>query len=704
MVRAARSLVVLLAALFVVAATGPAFPAGAGSGAPTATAVWPRSGPIAGGTSLTISGSGFTGAVGVTVAGASAGFAVVSDTVVHVTVPPSPTGGLVVGAVTVTSLAGTSVATPLDTYTYRAGGATVMVPSYFNPGSAWTKLDAGHPPVDLAIINPNSGPGSSLNSSYAAQVTTSHGAGVDVIGYVHTSYGTRSLSTVEHEIAEYVSWYHVDGIFVDETSIDCATEASYYAPLYTFIHAQPGLDLTVLNPGEATSQCYMAAADVIAAFEGSPSDLAKAGPLASWTSAYPAGQFWGIVYGTSNATLASTLATLASDGFGDVYVTDQSLPNPYGALPTYWSQELTDTAATGPTTTTTSTTTTTTTSTTTVPTTTTSTTTTTTVPTTTTSTTSTTTVPTTTTSTTTTAPTTTSTSSTTTTTLATQPSAPQGLSATAANATATLNWSPPADSGSAPVTSYNIYRGTTAGGEATSPIATGLTATTYPDPSLSNYTTYYYEVTAVSSAGEGTRSAEVSARPHRNVVSDFDGDGTTDVGVFRPDVGGWYVNGQATTFLGLSGDIPVPGDYNGAGHAEQAVYRPSVGGWYIAGQAPVFFGLPGDIPVPGDYNGDGTTDIAVYRPSVGAWYIMINGVAQSPVFSGLPGDIPVPGDYNGDGTTDIAVFRPSVGGWYINGQRATPCSSDCPPMSPLPGDYNGDGKTDIAGCSARVRG
>jgi M6 family metalloprotease-like protein/uncharacterized delta-60 repeat protein len=173
-------------------------------------------------------------------------------------------------------------------------------------------------------------------------------------------------------------------------------------------------------------------------------------------------------------------------------------------------------------------------------------------------------------------------------------------------------------------------------------------------------------------------------------VGDFDGDGDTDIGVFRPSVGGWYLQDQPTVFFGLSGDIPIPGDYDGDGSTERAVFRPSVGGWYIEGQSTVFFGLDGDIPVPGDYDGDGTTDIAVYRPAVGGWYI----IGQAPTFHGLSTDTPVPGDYDGDGTTDIAIYRPDNGGWYRPGQPAVfhGLSTDLP----VPGDYDGDGTTDIA--------
>jgi hypothetical protein len=174
------------------------------------------------------------------------------------------------------------------------------------------------------------------------------------------------------------------------------------------------------------------------------------------------------------------------------------------------------------------------------------------------------------------------------------------------------------------------------------------------------------------------------------VPADFDGNGSSDIAVYRPSVGGWYRQGESPVFFGLSTDIPVPGDYSGGGGADTAVYRPSVGGWYRQGQSPVFFGLSTDVPVPGDYDGNGATDIAVFRPAVGGWYRHGQGAS----FFGLPGDIPVPGDYDGDGTTDIAVYRPSVGGWYRQGQSPVffGLSSDVP----VPGDYDGNGTTDIA--------
>ena len=87
-----------------------------------------------------------------------------------------------------------------------------------------------------------------------------------------------------------------------------------------------------------------------------------------------------------------------------------------------------------------------------------------------------------------------------------------------------------------------------------------------------------------------------------------------------------------------------------------AVYRPSTGVWYIRGIATLAFGAPGDIPVPGDYDGDGAADVAVYRPSTGLWYIL--GNPASPIgWGGAAGDLPIPADYDGDGKTDLAIFR-----------------------------------------------
>jgi hypothetical protein len=99
------------------------------------------------------------------------------------------------------------------------------------------------------------------------------------------------------------------------------------------------------------------------------------------------------------------------------------------------------------------------------------------------------------------------------------PAAPTALAATVRYAyEIDLSWTAP----SGVVTGYNVYRGTTPGGELSTPLnTTPLTGTTFQDTTVTPGSTYYYVVEAVNSAGSSGPSAEGSATAPAVASSDL---------------------------------------------------------------------------------------------------------------------------------------------------------------------------------------
>ena len=226
----------------------------------------------------------------------------------------------------------------------------LIVPAYFYPDvwntpNNWYTMCDNMPTQSIAIMNPNSGPGTSQNSDYTTAVGHCQNASQNIIGYVHTSYGSRSANDVKAEIDHYYSWYGVDGIFLDEMSSSSSTE-SYYSDLYSYIHTAGGSlhDLVVGNMGVFSSTDWPLnngdVVDVLVGFEGSHSDYGNISPP-SWINNYSSGDFAALVYDTSSGNLSSTCSSLSSVGPGITYryITNDTLSNPWDTLPTYWSTE-----------------------------------------------------------------------------------------------------------------------------------------------------------------------------------------------------------------------------------------------------------------------------------------------------------------------------------------------------------------------------
>ncbi|MBC7796756.1 MAG: esterase-like activity of phytase family protein [Pyrinomonadaceae bacterium] len=185
--------------------------------------------------------------------------------------------------------------------------------------------------------------------------------------------------------------------------------------------------------------------------------------------------------------------------------------------------------------------------------------------------------------------------------------------------------------------------------------------------------------------------------------NDFDGDGRSDLAVFRN--GEWFAlrssdNALFSQSFGLSTDVLTPADYDGDSKTDLATYRNGI--WYVLQSSnnafrTIQFGQTDDIPVAGDYDGDGRADIAVFRPSDGTWYSINSfGEGLRNTKFGQSGDVPAIGDYDGDSKTDLAVFR--NGTWFTLQSRDGFRGAQFGQTGDIPvaGDYDGDGKTDFA--------
>jgi hypothetical protein len=195
------------------------------------------------------------------------------------------------------------------------------------------------------------------------------------------------------------------------------------------------------------------------------------------------------------------------------------------------------------------------------------------------------------------------------------------------------------------------------------------------------------------------------------VSGDWNGTGTSKIGIYRPSTGTWWLNvagngvftagiDKVYQFGGIAGDVPVTGDWTGSGFSKIGIVRPFAAGtapalWILdtngdgimeAGSLDIpafgYGGVLGDVPVVGDWSGNGVTKVGIVREfapgtAPALWILdtanthVIGNGSQIFGFGGIAGDVPVTGDWNGTGTFKVGDFRQGFL-WVIDNNGTAP--------------------------------
>jgi len=239
------------------------------------------------------------------------------------------------------SEADTDTDTVTDTDTATDRSLRMAIPAYVWPAdptfAAWVQgaVASG----GLVVANPASGPGTEPLAAYVNAIAAAHSAGATVLGYVHTSFGTRDEALVDAEVAAWRDLYGVEGIFFDEVSTDCTTVDWYAARAAAADAADSDGDAFVAyNPGVASCEGFLGAADLLVLAEDEGADLAE-WTAPAWAASYSPDRFWLLAHTSDEAQMLTLTTTARAQNVGWIYVTDDVLDNPWDALPSYWSVE-----------------------------------------------------------------------------------------------------------------------------------------------------------------------------------------------------------------------------------------------------------------------------------------------------------------------------------------------------------------------------
>jgi hypothetical protein len=228
----------------------------------------------------------------------------------------------------------------LDASGVLAGTVHLIVPAYWDPDDQWQQIIANAPTVGMIIFNPNSGPGTATKPGYAAAIAQAQNVGIKVLGYVSTQYGARAEADIDADVNGYYSLYSPSGIYFAEgpTADTCDTLQAEYQRLTAL--AQSHDPKAYLAIGTRFCPTFITFSDLMVEFAETYS-MYQSYTSPSWMPANSPGRFCHFVSEVPGADASQVLSRAIGLGAGWVFTTDGTAPNPWGALPSYFDQEVT---------------------------------------------------------------------------------------------------------------------------------------------------------------------------------------------------------------------------------------------------------------------------------------------------------------------------------------------------------------------------